>query len=129
MSQPEKPAPITAKEILRRVLLPTVPLYAIAVLAVLALSHPNSAWTSALMSAAALLPLAMIVAGRYGGAARRPARYGFAICCGGYFLFFTLFADSPYVEVLATSKAMNVGYKHLFPKSSVSPMPSSTGTG
>ena len=58
------------------------------------------------MSATALLPLAMIVAGRYGGAARRPARYGFAICCGGYFLFFTLFADSPYVEVLATSKAI-----------------------
>jgi hypothetical protein len=112
---------------LRRLARAIWPLIAIVVLGAVALAHPNSAWTSAALSAAALLPLGMIVAARYGSEARRPSRNGFAICCGGYFLFFAFFADSAYLENLATSKAINLYYQRLFPNAGYGPIPSSRG--
>lgn len=130
MPNRETSPPVTAKEIARRTLLPTLPLYLILLFGVIALSHPNDAWTSAALTLAALLPLVAIVAGRFGAERSRPWRYGFAICCGGYFLFFTLAGDSPYMDNLATSKAIGAYYKLLFPKSTSSPtsgMPNPSG--
>jgi hypothetical protein len=103
------------------------PLIVFVAFGAVALAHPNSTWTSAAISAAAILPLGMIVAARYGSAAHRPGRNGFAICCGGYFLFFAFFADSPYLENLATSKVIDAYYTRLFPGSQASPLPSSGG--
>lgn len=127
MSRRNQPNRFNAKEIIRRTVLPTLPVYAILVLGLLALAHPNSIWTSAVLSTAALLPLLMIVAGRYGSENRRPWRYGFAACCGGYFLFFTVFLDSPYLVNLATSKALDAYYHRLYPGSTFSQLPNLRG--
>lgn len=107
---------------------------AVGVLAILiavgavALAHPTPAWASAFISTAALLPLAMFVVGRYGSAGSRPAQYGFALCCGGYFLFFSFFSDSPYLEHLATSQAIEWLHEQLFPDATSRPLPSIRGS-
>jgi hypothetical protein len=89
-----------------------------------ALTHPNSIWTSAAISAAILGPLAMIVAACYGSPARRPFRAGFAIAGGIYLLLFSFMQQYASLEDLATSKAIEWSYTKLFPASKANPMPS-----
>jgi hypothetical protein len=122
----EKLRSIFSRRGLRRLMITAWPFLAIVVLGTVALAHPNGAWTTAILSTAALLPLGLTVAARYGGEVRRPSRFGFAICCGGYFLFFTFFTDSPYLVNLFTSKAIDSCFQRFFPPSA---FPQSGGFG